>query len=520
MKAVFRVDASLKIGTGHVMRCLTLASILKKNFVDVSFICREHKGNLINYILESGFHVHALKESVEPVSKITNYAEWLGVSYEQDAYETIEFLKNRHIDWMIVDHYSIDIKWEKLVSSYYKKLMVIDDLANRRHCCNILLDQTYGRKKNDYDFLTNSEAILLLGPKYALLRKEFSELRNLTLAKKRNRTIKHILVYLGGVDSENLTESILDKLKSCSIRETTQITVLMGSQAPFLSKIKTAVKQLPFSAKLEVDTKHIAKIMSNADLSIGASGSTTWERCCLGLPSIQFCISDNQKFLSQTLNRNNVIKLIDSVDQIPNLINDYPNWMLESSKLSSQICDGNGVNRIFNRMFDLSLKIDNDLDVELCNYINLKEDEKRLVLEMRNHSGVRVWMTNKEIITIKEHYKFLENLEDDKTKQYFLVKKKDIIVGSISFVNLDYGESTDFGIFVNPYIDYQGAGRLLESSAANYAFKVLNVKKIFLEVFEDNVRALDFYKRAGFKILDTKEVSQKIVIKMIKEQIA
>ena len=91
-------------------------------------------------------------------------------------------------------------------------------------------------------------------------------------------------------------------------------------------------------------------------------------------------------------------------------------------------------------------------------------------------------MTNKEIITIKEHYKFLENLEDDKTKQYFLVKKKDIIVGSISFVNLDYGESTDFGIFVNPYIDFQGAGRLLESSAANYAFKVLNVKKIFLEV--------------------------------------
>ena len=139
---------------------------------------------------------------------------------------------------------------------------------------------------------------------------------------------------------------------------------------------------------------------------------------------------------------------------------------------------------------------------------------------MRNHSGVRVWMTNKEIITIKEHYKFLENLEDDKTKQYFLVKKKDIIVGSISFVNLDYGESTDFGIFVNPYIDFQGAGRLLESSAANYAFKVLNVKKIFLEVFEDNVRALDFYKRVGFKILDTKEVSQKIVIKMIKEQIA
>ena len=163
---------------------LNFSKHTKKNFVDVSFICREHKGNLINYILESGFHVHALKEGVEPVSKITNYAEWLGVSYEQDANETIEFLKNRHIDWMIVDHYSIDIKWEKLVSSYYKKLMVIDDLANRRHCCNILLDQTYGRKKNDYDFLTNSEAILLLGPKYALLRKEFSELRNLTLQKK------------------------------------------------------------------------------------------------------------------------------------------------------------------------------------------------------------------------------------------------------------------------------------------------------------------------------------------------
>ena len=519
MKVVFRVDASLKIGTGHVMRCLTLANLLKKKFVDVSFICREHKGNLINYILENGFHVHVLKESIQPIPKKTNYAEWLGVSYEQDANETIGFLKNMNIDWMIVDHYSIDIKWEKLVSPYYKKLMVIDDLANRRHHCDILLDQTYKRKEKDYNCLTNPEAILLLGPKYALLRREFSKLRNSSLGKKRNKTIKHIIVYLGGIDSENLTESVLDKLKYCNISETTQITVLMGSQAPFLSQIRTAVKKSPFSAKIEIDTKHIAEIMSDADLSIGASGSTTWERCCLGLPSIQFCISDNQKFLSQILSRHNVIKLIDSVDQIPNLINDYPNWMLEASKLSSQICDGDGANRIFNKMSDHTLEINQDSNVELCNYINLKDDEKRLVLEMRNHSSVRVWMTNREVISKKEHQKFLEGLEDAKTKQYFLVKNKDTIVGSISFVNLEYGESTNFGIYVNPYIDFQGAGRLLESTAAFYAFKVLNVKKIFLEVFEDNVRAIDFYKRAGFRILNTKEVSQKIVIKMIKEEI-
>ena len=128
-------------------------------------------------------------------------------------------------------------------------------------------------------------------------------------------------------------------------------------------------------------------------------------------------------------------------------------------------------------------------------------------------------MTNREVISKKEHQKFLEGLEDAKTKQYFLVKNKDTIVGSISFVNLEYGESTNFGIYVNPYIDFKGAGRLLESTAAFYAFKVLNVKKIFLEVFEDNVRAIDFYKRAGFRILNTKEVSQKIVIKMIKEEI-
>ena len=205
----------------------------------------------------------------------------MGVSYEQDANETIGFLKNMNIDWMIVDHYSIDIKWEKLVSPHYKKLMVIDDLANRRHHCDILLDQTYKRKEKDYNCLTNSEAILLLGPKYALLRREFSKLRNSSLGKKRNKTIKHIIVYLGGIDSENLTESVLDKLKSCNISETTQITVLMGSQAPFLSQIRTAVKKSPFSAKIEIDTKHIAEIMSDADLSIGASGSTTWERCCL-----------------------------------------------------------------------------------------------------------------------------------------------------------------------------------------------------------------------------------------------
>jgi len=134
MKVVFRVDSSLKMGTGHVMRCLTLAKILKESGVNVEFICRQHEGSLVKKIRSNGFNVYelGLLEGVEFDSKLS-HTHWLGATQQQDADDCIEILKSAKTNWLIVDHYALDEDWQRKLKPYYDKLMVIDDLADRKH---------------------------------------------------------------------------------------------------------------------------------------------------------------------------------------------------------------------------------------------------------------------------------------------------------------------------------------------------------------------------------------------------
>ena len=148
MKVVFRADASLAMGTGHVMRCLALAQALKDNKVNVEFICRKHKGSLIDKIRSNRLNVHELEVLEEADDKLA-HSHWLGATQQQDADDCIEILKSEKIDWLIVDHYALDEQWQKKLKPYYEKLMVIDDLADRKHQCDILLDQNFGRSLQD-----------------------------------------------------------------------------------------------------------------------------------------------------------------------------------------------------------------------------------------------------------------------------------------------------------------------------------------------------------------------------------
>ena len=164
MNIAFRVDASLKIGHGHVMRCIALAKVLKENCSNVEFICRKHEGNLIDKVRSSEFNVHELEvfKEVEFDKKLA-HSHWLGATQQQDADDCIDALKSTQVDWMVVDHYAINEQWEKILKPYYKKLMVIDDLADRKHQCDILLDQTFGRQIEDYLAYTPKDCLLLLG---------------------------------------------------------------------------------------------------------------------------------------------------------------------------------------------------------------------------------------------------------------------------------------------------------------------------------------------------------------------
>ncbi|MGB5855922.1 MAG: UDP-2,4-diacetamido-2,4,6-trideoxy-beta-L-altropyranose hydrolase, partial [Oceanisphaera sp.] len=245
MRVAFRADASLQIGTGHVMRCLTLADALKANGAECYFICREHSGNLISFIQNKGYVVYTLPyletDAADFIAEAEAYlahAAWLGASQQQDAEQCRAILTRLQPDLLIVDHYALDICWEKALSAYYRRLMVIDDLADRPHDCGILLDQTFGRNADDYSTLVSDSCVLLCGSSYALLRPEFSTLRGYSLQRRENPKLEHLLITMGGVDKDNATGQVLEALRTCELPEQCRITVVMGATAPWLANIR------------------------------------------------------------------------------------------------------------------------------------------------------------------------------------------------------------------------------------------------------------------------------------------
>lgn len=324
MKVIFRTDASLEIGSGHVMRCLTLAEELEAEGATCIFVCREHKGNMIYAIRQRGYEVIGLpNQSVVPEDFINNEKtssvnfDSLGAAYALDAEQTKDCIGSEIVDLLVVDHYAIDEKWEKLLRPSCRKIFVIDDMADRYHDCDILLDQNLGRAAQDYKNFVPKGCKTMFGPDYALLRPEFPKLRNYSIHRRAGKGLRNLLISMGGVDYENATGKVLNTLNASNILESFRITIVMGDQASWISEVQHLAEQMNHPIEIKINTKDMAKIMADADLAIGGAGITSWERCCLGLPAIIVVLSNNQRQGAMALDIAGCVKTINSIDSIP-----------------------------------------------------------------------------------------------------------------------------------------------------------------------------------------------------------
>ena len=370
MRCVFRVDASLQIGTGHVMRCLTLADYLSTRGANCHFICRPHHGNLNKLISSRG---HALYEisGGEPAYEVVqdfestkntkntqlNHRNWLGSTQLEDAEACVHLMSSLTPDLLVVDHYALDEQWEKRLKPYCKTLVAIDDLADRSHISDVLIDQTFGRKSKDYAYLVPENCILLCGSTYAMLRPQFSALRSFSLQRRKNPVIKKILVSMGGFDQDNFTLLVLKSLKSCPLPDDLEITVVMGSQAPWLESVSTYALSMPRKIRILSGVDNIAEEMARSDLAIGAAGVTALERCCLGLPAIIVVLAQNQLNFARALAHGNCAKLIgqglDISRQLKELISPLildPNNLKSLSEASARVTNGSGVIEVVNHL--------------------------------------------------------------------------------------------------------------------------------------------------------------------------
>lgn len=358
MELVFRADASLEMGTGHVMRCLTLAQALRQRGAHCRFICRMLPGNLIDFIRGRGFEVHALPveqqahENGEP--PLLGHAAWLGTDWKTDADVTRDALGARVVDWLIVDHYALDARWERQLRPACRRLMVIDDLADRSHDCDVLLDQNLGRDAEDYAALVPQHCTCLAGPHYALLRPEFAELREYSLRRREAPVLKQILISMGGVDKDNATSKVLEALRDVSLPQGCRIMVIMGAQAPWLEQVRALAASLSCPTEVRVNIDDMAQVMADSDLAIGAAGSTSWERCCLGLPAIVLVLAENQIESSKALQVDGLAVVVPSATASQAALTEaftsglrdirasYPDISLKCAAT----CDGRGTQRL------------------------------------------------------------------------------------------------------------------------------------------------------------------------------
>lgn len=303
--AAFRTDASTCIGTGHVMRCLTLADGLRRVGATCRFICRAHKGNLIGFLRERGYDVSVLPvgSDLPPAAAAGSYASWLGASCEEDARQSIAALQGSPTQCLVVDHYALDAVWERRLRPHLGSVFVIDDLANRRHDCDLLLDQNLGATEHAYSNLVPAGCEVLAGSRYALLRPEFASLRDASLHRLRGSGIRQLLVALGGVDKDNVTGALLRLLPHSSLPSNCRVVVAMGPQAPWLQDVRQAAAALSHDTDVQVGTTKMAELMAGSDLAIGAAGTMALERCAMGLPTLTVVLADNQRSGAEALAR-------------------------------------------------------------------------------------------------------------------------------------------------------------------------------------------------------------------------
>jgi len=310
-RIVFRVDAGLDIGTGHVMRCLTLADALRqqKAKVDASrnasdevrtiFVTRAHRGHIIPEIIGCGHRVVTLPGNTDqPYGRHPappDHASWLEADWRSDAADTRQILEYTNADWLVTDHYALDRCWQEAALPHGVRLLVLDDLADRPHVADVLLDQNAGRRAEDYDGLVPAFCDTLIGPMRALLRPEFAWHRARALARREvMERPKRLLITLGGIDRYNATGKVLEALAQAPAAVWLEVSVVIGGNAPALAEVQAQAAAMPMSVEVAVNVSDMAERMTQADLCIGAAGSTAWERCALGLPTLQIALADNQ----------------------------------------------------------------------------------------------------------------------------------------------------------------------------------------------------------------------------------
>ncbi|AXV66481.1 UDP-2,4-diacetamido-2,4,6-trideoxy-beta-L-altropyranose hydrolase [Pseudoalteromonas lipolytica] len=506
LKIAFRVDASIHIGSGHVMRCLVLADALSINGHQVVFLTRPQAGDLISFIKQRGHNVcplSALACPVEPVST-DDYQGWLQVPELDDAAECADLIKST--DLVIVDHYGIGALWHKRVKETHDcKVVVIDDLV-RAHNAELIIDQTLQRHAAEYN-RKNANALVLAGTQYALIAPVFATYHQQCQVEKQPplRQPPRILLSMGGIDAPNATLRALQALQQLDTKPL--VTVLLSPRAPNYESVKAFSLQHSHWVTHIDFVSDMAALMAEHSLAIGAPGSTSWERACVGLPSIIIALAENQQTISRNLALVGAAKQVDlsriQTDLVPTyheLLSQYE----EIRRINLQLCDGQGVQRVvkaINRLSEFRLKLRPAItsDIEQVYEWQCKPETRKYALNkaVPSFSEHQAWMTKK--LAANNDYFYIIELVDENNKET-------APVGVVRLDNSAQGQYT-ISIFIDADYFGKGIGKYALQQIDNLHPDVI----INATVLKENAASQALFSSAGYQRVNSEQFTRPVV---------
>ncbi|MBU0482021.1 MAG: UDP-2,4-diacetamido-2,4,6-trideoxy-beta-L-altropyranose hydrolase [Proteobacteria bacterium] len=502
---VFRVDATPSLGVGHVRRCMAVADSMQTEG-PILFLCRWVTPAIREELTNSGYVVLQIEGSGKSQDKLLDdEIGWVRINWYDDVKQCKKMLAGwGKADLLVVDHYGLDARWERAMKNSADLVLAIDDLADRRHDTQMLLDQTPKRSITDYVNLVPEECLVLCGVEYALVNNRIYRLR--TLAENRRNKIKsprNLLVSLGGTDPTNLNSVVLDAISKLPFRSELKVNVALTSSAPKLEKLRETVVRLDYDVKLCVDVVDMGALMLNADLAIGACGGSIWERAVLGLPTISLVSATNQYKIAEIVQNSGAVMLLNTTTTpvTPSMIGEAissiwedPSILYKMSLAAFRLCDGLGTLRLVEEMAarECRKRAEKDfLEIQVRNAIGSDEFN---VYMWQGGVGSRLFARNTNVPMLQEHKEWFRNTLCDPNRRLNIIEYEGVPAGIIRLDSMNNKSVFEVSILVSKPFQKLGLGR----HALNLTKQIKDVQELRAYVKQDNCASRKLFVGAGF----------------------
>lgn len=493
-RVVIRVDASVRMGTGHLRRCLSLAQALTEAGADVVFVCRRLDGVSVQVLAASRVTTHWLPPPPAGFASAADappHAVWAGIAQEQDAQDTLQALSGWSPDWVVVDHYAFDARWHRAVRDALGcRLLVIDDIADRDLDADALLDHNWSANHHaKYAAHLHRPPRWLCGPRFALLSSGYRNAARYAFCE----VVRSIGIFMGGTDPDGASARALAACRAAGFAG--PVEVVSTSASPHLGALRAACGADPV-ATLTLDEPDLAAFFARHDLQIGAGGGATWERCCIGAPSVVVAFADNQNAVVEALD--SLGAAVGSSSDSPHLSNsiraliEKPELRRNMANSSRELVDGYGALRVAMALLGSKVLL-----------TPAKQSDAEIAFSWRNSAITRRFFRDPRELTLIEHMAWWRQTLSRADQNLLIAQLGRVKVGVLRLDWEAEHQQAEVSIYIDPTYSGLGLGKHMLHKLSLWVHASASAqKRLIAEINPDNIASRRAFESAGYRRLD------------------